>query len=1108
MTNRIRSKVKKLSIVVLGCLLLLSVTAGDILAQKESNPKILKQPNLQRLLALDECPKGCKCLNLTVEEGRKRNLDWCQQRCKLPSGEIGNCFSGETLPDCAPGCACLDIHPNQKPEGLIFCKSECNLPTGKIGYCWKRAPPECPSGCSCLDIPPEQAPSYLEICQENPRCDGGYCYRNLSPTCPSDCQCRQFPPNEAPSNLELCEENPRCLLRIGVETQAATHATPTYGYCYRAKSPGCPADCECLNLSRDEGTNRNLTWCEQRCQLPTGETGNCFKGEPVPDCPNGCTCLDLHPQEDPEGLEFCDSRCQLPSGKIAYCWRRAPPEECPDDCNCLDISPNQAPDHLKLCTEQPECPGGFCYRREVPKPEEIFYSTEEDFITQGPEPADGNPIISDGDLLHSSGFVYMRNRELLQLFHPRGELGLDAAEVIDVESRFVAFSTDLDGPMGSFTAGDILATNGAIIPNSALLWSFGVRDDLGLDALFFQGNNDRVAEFLNLARQKGREYWSQNPSNLSAHLQELGIDIWFSTEAGFFERGSPVFLDGDLLSAANGAVVLSNKDALPSSVPAGLPQKGVDFGMDAMTKLGEKANEAQKIVFSTEINGLEFSTKFTEGDALVKGNGVSLTNWDLIRPLEPKTKDVGLDALSPPRKTRSPMEPPECPLGCSCLDIHPEENPEGLDFCNSRCHIATGEVGYCWRKTPAERCPVDCKCLDISPNEAPDHLELCAEHPRCLLTATTEPTTATHLETRTGYCYRDKTTNCPRDCMCLGISPENASDDLEVCEEKPNCVLNTGEEGHCYRKRAPECPPGCHCLTFSPDEAPPNLTLCEESPRCQTGKQRENGYCYRKDESGCPGDCTCLDIPPALALPQFELCLEDPCCELPSRECECGYCYRRVATGCPDCCICMTESEISELVTDPAYIERCDPPKCNSRVREISACQCDGFSGADSPTDPSSILLQWVQRHYKEVDFKECDDMNRDRYWAHTFSNLKVPGCQIVSGLLKITVANGQQDDYLQVGVVNDPNAPWPSSGINSRLNWSGFVTVPDFGSNVGIPEGRRGTIAVLLRPLVDEINAGGHLDVVVGDDSAVDCVTLFLVDMCDNSYCWKLKIK
>lgn len=49
---------------------------------------------------------------------------------------------------------------------------------------------------------------------------------------------------------------------------------------------------------------------------------------------------------------------------------------------------------------------------EVPL-ERIFFSTEEDFVAQGPEPSDGNPIISDGDLLNAEGYVYMRNHETL-----------------------------------------------------------------------------------------------------------------------------------------------------------------------------------------------------------------------------------------------------------------------------------------------------------------------------------------------------------------------------------------------------------------------------------------------------------------------------------------------------------------------------------------------------------------------------------------------------------------------------------------------------------------------------------------------------------------------
>jgi len=44
----------------------------------------------------------------------------------------------------------------------------------------------------------------------------------------------------------------------------------------------------------------------------------------------------------------------------------------------------------------------------------IFFSVEEDFVTQDPVLSDGNPIISDGDLLNTGGYVYKRNLELLK----------------------------------------------------------------------------------------------------------------------------------------------------------------------------------------------------------------------------------------------------------------------------------------------------------------------------------------------------------------------------------------------------------------------------------------------------------------------------------------------------------------------------------------------------------------------------------------------------------------------------------------------------------------------------------------------------------------------
>lgn len=66
------------------------------------------------------------------------------------------------------------------------------------------------------------------------------------------------------------------------------------------------------------------------------------------------------------------------------------------------------------------------------------------------------------------------------------DLGLDAADVVNASTSLVAFSTELDSPnAGQFTAGDLLATNGTIIPNIALTDPFTVGYDIGLDSVHF-----------------------------------------------------------------------------------------------------------------------------------------------------------------------------------------------------------------------------------------------------------------------------------------------------------------------------------------------------------------------------------------------------------------------------------------------------------------------------------------------------------------------------------------------------------------------------------------------------------------------------------------------
>ena len=273
----------------------------------------------------------------------------------------------------------------------------------------------------------------------------------------------------------------------------------------------------------------------------------------------------------------------------------------------------------------------------------VFFSTEEDFVTQGHVPSDGNPIISDGDLLNMGGYVYMRNLWLLKVFEGEFDLGLDAADVIYKEKNFVAFSTELDDPMGRFTAGDLLATNGAILPNSALLYAFNIPLglDLGLDALHFTGEQEAIIKFLEMVKEYGRNTWLEKPDLLIEYLEKDDIDIWFSTEGTSpTPKEGPGFLDGDLLSAASGTIEAANSDLLPTSVPAGIPNQGVDFGLDAVTLDNE-----QNIEFSTEIL-YEGELSFTDGDVLLQGDGVTIQNIELIKSFEPEVEEIGLDALS------------------------------------------------------------------------------------------------------------------------------------------------------------------------------------------------------------------------------------------------------------------------------------------------------------------------------------------------------------------------------------------------------------------------------------------------------------------------------
>lgn len=269
------------------------------------------------------------------------------------------------------------------------------------------------------------------------------------------------------------------------------------------------------------------------------------------------------------------------------------------------------------------------------------FSTEEDFMS---DVVRENPYVSDGDLLSLSGQVCARNSDLLQRFDVQVDLGLDAVHIVDFGDfgePLIAFSTELDSPFGTFSAGDILFTSGAIIPNNALVLPFDVRHDVGLDGLQLFGEPERIRRLTEDLPPRDDDVW--NNGFLQERLREFGIEIWFSTE-GTVGDGQPVFLDGDILSA-DGTVIARNSDLLPGGVPAGIPDRGVDFGTDAIAVLTRPGGDDRRTLFSTEIlfNGRELS--FTDGDVLQQGDGIVITNENLVAAFKPRADFLGLDAL-------------------------------------------------------------------------------------------------------------------------------------------------------------------------------------------------------------------------------------------------------------------------------------------------------------------------------------------------------------------------------------------------------------------------------------------------------------------------------
>ncbi|MCW5853819.1 MAG: hypothetical protein KIT87_27375 [Anaerolineae bacterium] len=292
-------------------------------------------------------------------------------------------------------------------------------------------------------------------------------------------------------------------------------------------------------------------------------------------------------------------------------------------------APSQAPGALAACAE-------------------AAFSTEQHFLSHGPDQPDGNPVISDGDLLSPRGVVCLRNRELLAAFMPPGvprlpDLGLDSADILQLDPPLVAFSTEIDDPLGRFTEGDLLTTSGVIIPNGALLRPFGVNYDVGLDEAKFIGQTRDILAFLEFAKGQTPQSWQQ--VSLPEVLRRYKVDIWFSTEQTVQQSEKGRLLDGDILSARDVAVVLSQDSLLAAPIPGGIPTRGVDFGLDAFAVRCD--GERDTVRFSTEIVYRDDPTlAFSDGDLLKLGGAVLMRNKDFVQAFEPQANHMGLDAVT------------------------------------------------------------------------------------------------------------------------------------------------------------------------------------------------------------------------------------------------------------------------------------------------------------------------------------------------------------------------------------------------------------------------------------------------------------------------------
>ena len=149
---------------------------------------------------------------------------------------------------------------------------------------------------------------------------------------------------------------------------------------------------------------------------------------------------------------------------------------------------------------------------------------------------------------------------------------------------------------------------------------------------------------------------------------------------------------------------------------------------------------------------------------------------------------------------------------------------------------------------------------------------------------------------------------------------------------------------------------------------------------------------------------------------------------------------------------------------------------------------CDGFNSSPpaEPTDPSSKLLSWIDYNYLGTGgSRDCDETDTDIFWAHTFDLTGLCcDCCIVKATLEITVKNEDyifNNDALCLGCIDDDSDSWDIH--DTLIKWG----IPVVGDNDTIVIDLSGDYPSFFSDMVDHC----YLDVIVQDDSSVDCAVL-----------------